>query len=457
MKVIICGAGKVGTTIAKYLSEEKHQVVLIDENKEKLDDLSSKMDIQTVEGSLVNPRVLEQAGAKGADMLICVTRNDERNMIACTEAHALFNIPFNICRVQSDFYKGEYLNTLQKEMSIDVMISTEEEVAKSIFRNLKIPAALDLIPFNKEKISFLGLKCLTKAPLAGIKLENFKEIIPDFSIAIACVVRQEEVIFPSGELYIMPDDEVYFMVENKYVKRTLELFGHEKNPARKLVIFGGGCKQGMTFAQLLEEADFDGNVSFIEKNLDEAQLLAEKLKETLVINGDGLSEDILQEVQIDSTDITVALSDDDEENILFSLMAKKNGVHKSFALINKPLYASLTSNLGLDVIVDPNVVVIATILRYIQKGRIKAVYPLRSGWGELMEIEALETSRITGTPLGEIQMPEGVSVVGILRDKTLMIGTSDLVITAGDTIFCLAKNGQIKEVESLFSAGLFFF
>ncbi|MBQ4084448.1 MAG: Trk system potassium transporter TrkA [Alphaproteobacteria bacterium] len=457
MKFIIYGAGQVGRTISKYLSDEKHQVVLIDENKEILDELSSKMDIQTIVGAAVDPSILEEAEAQSADMLISVTRNDERNMMACVEAHTLFNVPFNICRVQSDFYRGPQLEKMQKSLAVNVMISTEQEVAKSIFRNLKIPSALDLIPFDKEKISFLGLKCLQNAPLAGIKLEDFHEVIPDFSVAVACVVRGEEIIYPSADLYLMPDDEVYFMVENRYVRRILELLGHERNTARKLVIFGGGCKVGMTFAQLLEDSDFDGHVTFIEKNEKEALCLAEKLKDVLVINGDGLSEDILSEVHVDTADVTVALSEDDEENILFSLIAKKKGVSKSFALIQKPLYNSLTSELGLDVAVDPNVVVIATILRYIQKGRIMAVYPLRSGLGELMEVEALSTSKITGRPLGEIKMPDGVWVVGILRDNRLVIGTSDLVINAGDIVFCLAKNGKTKDVEALFSAGLFFF
>ena len=456
MKVVICGAGEVGRFIAKYLSEEDHEVVLIDDESDALSDLDSRLDIQTLEGSALNPDVLKAAGTSDADMFISVTNHDEVNMLACLEAYSLFNVPLRMGRIRSGFFLDADKKKLQNELHMDVIISPEHEIAKSILRNLKIPSALELIPLTNHKVCFLGLKCLEGAPFANIKLSEMAYVAPNLNLFVARIFRDGKSLTLSDDLRILPEDEVYFLIDYKQQRNVLELFGHEKDKAQKIVILGGG-RVGYTLASMLEDNSLSKNIVLLEKNEQRAMEIAKTLSSTLVIKGDGLDEDILDEVDISTADVAMALSNEDEENILLSLLAKKKGAKKTFALINKAIYNQMISQLGIDVIVDPNAITISTILQHTQKGLVKVVYSLKTEIGELMEIEALETSKVIGTPCADIKVPKGVQICGFFRADTFYAPTSKEPIQAGDTVYVLTERKLTKEVEKLFSAGLFFF
>ena len=456
MKVIICGAGEVGRFIAKYLSEEDHEVVLIDKAADALSDLDSRLDIQTLEGSALNPEVLKAAGTSDADMFISVTNHDEINMLACLEAYSLFNVPLRMGRIRSGFFLDSDKTKLQNELHMDVIISPEYEIAKSILRNLKIPSALELIPLTNRKVCFLGLKCLEGAPFANIKLSEMAYVAPNLNLFVAKVLREGKSLHLSDDLRILPEDEVYFLINYKQQNNVLELFGHERDKAQKIVILGGG-RVGYGLANMMEDNSLSKNIVLLEKNEKRAVEIAQTLDSTLVIKGDGLDEAILDEIDISTADVAVALSNEDEENILFSLLAKKKGAKKTFALINKPIYNQMISQLGIDVIVDPNAITLSTILQHTQKGLVKVVYSLKTEIGELMEIEALETSKVIGNPCSDIKAPKGIQICGFVRGDDFFTPTSKEPIQAGDTVYVLTERKLTKEVEKLFSAGLFFF
>ena len=456
MKAIICGAGDVGVSIARYLSEEKHQVILIDTDQKKLNDLENDMDIQTVKGHAASPEVLESAGAKDADLIVAVTRNDEVNMIACMEGASLFNIPLKIARIRSGFYADSFYEKILKEMHIDVVISPENEIARSILRNLKRPGALEYILLHHKKIAFLGAKCLDNASLMGKRLERFYKKFPDYPVSLVSVLRNNQVLSLTNAESLKAGDEVYVLLPVKYANDFLEALGQETHRTRKIVIFGGG-RIGLCLSKMIEEEDISTDLSIIEENTERAVYLASQLKDALVIKGNGLEKNILKEADLEKANASVAVSGEDEDNILLSLLAKQYAVGRTFALVNNSVYESLVSQLGVDVIINPNSVIISTILQYIRKGQIQSIYTLRSEMGELIEIQALETSKVVGTPVEKIAKKKGIQLCGIIRNEELIPLQEAKKIEVNDTVIILAAPGQFKTVEKLFSAGLYFF
>ena len=456
MKAIVCGAGQVGTVITQYLSDEKFEVVLIDTDGRKLTSLENDLDIQTIQGNAANPAVLETAGAKDADMLIAVTNNDEVNMITCLASDALFHVPMKMARLRSGFYLDPDYEQLQQALHMDVVIAPEQEIAKRIVRNLKIPGALDYITLNSRKVVMLGLPLPEKAPLVGRRVDEIKELLPDHVLGLGRVIRDGQSIPITNSLVFQKEDDVYFVAKTKGLSKVLSVMGHETDVARKVILFGGG-RVGLRTAKLLEEEGVTQHITLVEKDERRAHFLAKQLPDTLIIKGDGLSEDILNESQIGEMDVSIALTGEDEDNILLSLLAKRKNVKKTFALINKALYNHLISDLGVDVIIDPNAISISTIIAQIRKGQIRSVYSLGSGVGDVMEIAALETSKVVGIPFEKIKTPSGVRICAVVRDGELMPLSKDFEIMKGDSVIVFADKGHSKEVDKLFAAGLFFF
>jgi len=457
MKVIICGAGQVGFHIAAYLSGEQNDVTVIDQSPELIGRVNESLDVQAFVGNASQPDVLENAGAADADMIIAVTFADEVNMVACQVAHSLFNVPTKIARIrQQSFLEPVWADLFSREnMPIDVIISPEREVAQAIARRLAVPGAFDMIPLADDTVRLIGVRCTENCPIVHTPLRQLTELFPDLNIVIVAIVHDENAFVPRSSDQMLPGDEVYFVADTEHVRRALATFGYEEADAHRLVIIGGG-NIGTSLARLIEQ-DSEMTARIVERNQARARKIAASLPNTMVTWGDGLDAEILEEVNIGSADTVVAVTDDDETNILASLLAKRYGVKRTIALANKTTYASLVTTLGVDVLVNPRTITVSTILQHVRRGRIRAVHSLRDGFAEVIEAEALETSPLIGAPLRESKLPDGVIIGAVVRDGAVIIPRGDTSLRVRDRIILLATAGSIKKVEKMFAVRLEFF
>lgn len=456
MKIIIAGAGEIGLSLAKYLRAENHDIVIIDCVAEKLEDLSEQLDIQTIQGSAAYPSVLEKAGAGDADVFLAVTGNDEVNIVSCSVAKTLFNVSKRIARISS----AEYLSPKYKDFlsfqSIDVVVSPEKETAASIIRTMNVSGASDMVSMLDGLVRFIGLRCKKSTPVIGKTLQEINQITADTGLKIMAVTRKLKTVELSDELSIKSGDDVYFSVPIRSLTQVLDIFGYEGLPPKDIIIFGGG-RIGWNIAKSLEDDDADHRVTLVEKNLERAEFLAKTLSNTLIIEGDGLDDSLTDDLNLSNYRIAISTTQSDENNILLSLLSKRNGVMRTYALIHNPLYQSLLSGLGIDTTVNSNAVMVSSILQYIRKGKVKNDYFIQSGIGEVLEIEVLKSSKITKNALGDLDIPAGIVIGGVLRGKVFMPYNKDLIVRPKDTVLIFAEQGTIKEVEKLFSVGFSFF
>jgi trk system potassium uptake protein TrkA len=457
MKVIICGAGQVGYHIASYLAGEQNDVTVIDQSPELIARVNETLDVQAFVGNASQPDVLENAGAGDSDMIIAVTFADEVNMVACQVAHSLFNVPTKIARIrQQSFLEPVWADLFSRDhMPIDVIISPEIEVAQAISRRLAVPGAFDMIPLAEDKVRVLGVRCTEDCPIVHTPLRQLTELFPDLHIVVIGIVHEENAFIPKSTDQMLPGDEVYFVADTEHVPRALAAFGYEEQEAHRMVIIGGG-NIGLNLAKLIESTS-DMTARIIERDQARARKIASMLPDTMVTFGDGLDSEILEEINIRSADTVVAVTDDDETNILGSLLAKRYGVERTIALANKTTYSSLVTTLGIDVLVNPRAITVSTILQHIRRGRIRAVHSLRDGFGEVIEAEALETSPLVGSQIREGKLPSGVIIGAIVRDGKVIIPRGDTDVRARDRVILLATSGSVKKVEKLFAVRLEFF
>jgi len=458
MKVIVCGAGQVGTNIARHLATEHNDVTVIDQSPELVRRVTDTLDVQGLAGFASYPDVLERAGASDADMLIAVANADEVNMVACQVAHSLFNVPTKIARVRAQSYQKPIWADLfsRDHMPIDVIISPEIEVARAINNRLKAPGAVDMIPMADGLLQVIGVRLEDDCPIVDTPLRQLTTLFPDLHLIVITIIRDGKVIVPEPEDQLLVGDEVYFVAEAEHVVRSLAAFGHEEPEAHRIVIIGGG-NIGLFLAQEFEQTRSDLTTKVIEVGRDRATQIAEQLKETVVVNGDALDLEILEEVNIGQTDTIVAVTNDDEVNILSSLLAKRNGAKRAVTLVNKLSYEPLIASLGIDVVVNPRAITVSTILQHIRRGRIIAVHALREGAGEVIEAEALDTSAAVGKPLRDIRMDKGIIIGAVVRGEEVLLPRGDLEIKAKDRVVMFAAAQAVKEVEQLFAVGLEFF
>ncbi len=458
MKVIVCGAGQVGFNIARHLALENNDVTVIDQSPELIRKVTDTLDVQGVIGHASHPDVLEQSGAADADMIIAVTYADEVNMMACQVAHSIFDVPTKIARVRHQSYlEPVWANLFSRDnMPIDVIISPEIEVARAVTRRLEVPGAFEMISLADDKVKLVGVRCEDTCPLVNTPLRQLTQLFPDLNIVIVGLMREDRPIVPKGDDQMLPGDEVYFVVDSDQVPRAMSAFGHEETAARRLLIFGGG-NIGLFLAQEIENDHPWVNAKVIEANAERAVLVAGRLKNTMVIHGDVLDPEILAEANVGATDTVVAVTNDDETNILASLLARRYGCRRLITLINKPTYEPLIHTLGIDVVVSPRNITVSTILQHVRRGRIHSVHTLREGFGELIEAEALETSPLVGTPLREVDLPDGVLLGAIVRDGKMISPRGDTVVRARDRIVLFAAEDAIRKVETLFSVQLEYF
>ena len=452
MNIIICGAGRVGFSISKQLSAQGHSITVIDQSGELVQKINETQDVKGTVGRATFPSVLEKAGAEDADMIIAVTKSDETNMVICQVAHSIFNINKKIARIRGQEFLGTKWSKLfgQSNLPIDVIISPELEVAKSLQRKLDAPGALDSVPFADGKIKVLEINIGNNCPLVNIELNKLTQKFPTLKANILGVIRGEKFIILRKKDQILIDDKAFVVINASQINDTLLAFGHEEKMAKKILIVGGG-NIGFNLAKNIENDSEGVRVKIIEKDKTRAEFIANELNNTIVINGNGLDEDVLREANIEEAETILALTNDDENNIMVSVLAEKNNPNKrTIALVNKQNYSLLQSSLKIDDLVDPRLTTISTILKHVHKGTIETVYTLLDGEYEFIEAEVLETSELISKSLKESDLPKEIRIGAIVRNKIVIIPKSDFKFEKKDLVVFLSKREHLEKVESLF-------
>jgi trk system potassium uptake protein TrkA len=457
MNIIICGAGRVGFSISKQLSFQGHSITVIDQSSDFIQKINETQDVKGIVGRATYPSVLEKAGAEDADMIIAVTQNDETNMVICQVAYSIFKINKKIARVREQEFLGAKWSKLygQANMPIDVIISPELEVAKSLQRKLEAPGALDSVPFASGKIKVLEININNNCPLVNTELREITKRFPNLRANILGVIRGEKFVILKKKDKMLVDDKAFVVINASQINTTLTAFGHEEKLAKKILIVGGG-NIGFNLAKNLETLAEGVRVKIIEKNKDRAEFIANELNNTIVINGDGLDEDVLKEANIEETETVLALTNDDEDNIMVSVLTeKKNPNKRTIALVNKQNYSLLQSSLKINDLVDPRLTTISTILKHVHKGTIETVYTLLDGEYEFIEAEILETSELISKSIKDSNLPKEIRIGAIVRDKTVIIPKSDSKFEKKDLVVFLTKREYLEKVESLFRISSF--
>ncbi len=457
MKIIICGAGKVGTSIARHLVDQGSDVTVIDSSQKLIDDLREKVDLKTIIGSASNPSVLKNAGADDTDMIIAVTLQDEINMVACQMAHTFFKIPRKIARLRTE----DFLNPIWRDlynadnMPIDLIISPELEVARSIERQLKAPGAYDVVPFLNDEIELLSLVINERCPLVDTSLINIYELFQENTVteknlraSILGISRDEKLFIPKKQDILTMGDHVYILVDKNHVKRAMSAFGYDEKPIKKIIIIGGG-NIGFNLAKDLEKYQTEISVSIVESNDDRSKYIADQLSNTLVLNGDGLDQDLLDEANIKDADLILALTNDDETNIIISAVARKNKC-ESIIIVNNSEYNKLKDVLGISKVVDPRKITVSKILKHIHKGKIESVFAIDNNQAEIIHAQVLKSSKLINKNIEDAEFPSGLRVGLIKKDDKIIIPDKETKIEIHDEILFLCMSEDIKKAEELF-------
>ena len=458
MNIIICGAGRVGFTISKILSEQGHSITVIDQSSDDIQKIDDTLDVKSIVGKATYPSILEKANATEADMIIAVTRNDEINMLICQIAFFFFFFQKKIARIRSqDYLNPKFTKVYNKEnLPIDVIISPELEIAKSLQRKLEAPGALDNVPFADNKIRLLEILIDEKCTLKDIKLNELTKNFPKLNANIMGVIRGGKFVVLKKNDIMLKDDKAYVIINASQMKETLNAFGHNEKISNKILIIGGG-NIGFNLAKNLEESFDSARVKIIEKNKERAEIIASELNNTIVINGDALDEEVLIEANIDEVQTVLALTNDDEDNLMVSVLvekfAKDNSELKNkrtMALINKPNYSLLQSSLKIDDFIDPRMNTVSSILKHIHKGTIENAYSILNGEYEIIEAEIIETSELINKELKNSNLPDEIRVGAILRGEEVVIPRSNFVFKKEDIVVLLAKKDFLHVVENMF-------
>ena len=458
MNIIICGAGRVGFTIAKLLSEQGHSITVIDQSSEDIQKIDEALDVKAIVGKATYPSILEKANASEADMIIAVTRNDEINMVICQIAFSIFNIPKKIARIRSqDYLNPKFTKVYNKEnLPIDVIISPEIEIAKSIQRKLEAPGALDSVPFANNKIRLLEILIKENCNLINIELNELTKKYPNLEANIIGIIRDDRFIIPKKNDEIQNNDKIYVIINSSQMAETLEAFGHSEKVSKKILIIGGG-NIGFNLAKNLEETLDSARVKIVEKNKERAEFLANELNNTIVINGDALDEEVLIEANLEEAETVLALTNDDEDNLMVSILVEKFAKDekniedkRTMALINKPNYSLLQNSLKIDDLIDPRMNTVSSILKHIHKGTIETAYTILNGEYEVIEAEIIETSELINKELKNINLPDQIRIGAVLREEKVIIPRSNFIFKKDDKVVFLAKKDSISVVENLF-------
>jgi trk system potassium uptake protein len=457
MKILILGAGQVGGTLAENLANEGIDITLVDSDASALEALRTKLDIQTVQGWAAHPDVLRRAGADDADMLIAVTSSDEVNMVACQVCYSLFRTPTKIARIRSASYLDRHGFFSGEHMPIDVLINPEQVVTDNIRQLLEHPGALQVLDFAEGRIQLVAVRAYFGGPLVGQELRYLRQHMPNVDTRVAAIYRKGRAIIPRGTTVIEADDEVFFIAAREHINAVMAELRRVERPFRRVMIAGGG-NIGLRLAQAIEPYF---SVKVLEFSRARCDVLAEFLNQSVVLNMDATDQERLLEENIEQCDVFCALTNDDEVNIMSSLLAKRLGARQVITLIGKPAYVDLVQGGDIDIAISPQQATTSSLLTYIRRADVAQVHSLRRGAAEAIEAVVhgdAKSSRVVGRTLGDIELPQGASIGAIARGDKVLIAHDDVVVESEDhVILFLVDKRQISAVERLFQVGITFF
>jgi len=458
MKIIIVGAGQVGGTLAENLVGENNDISVVDIDGEKLRELQDKMDLQVVTGQGCHPDVLKGAGAEDADMVIAVTSDDATNMITCQICSSLFNTPKKIARIRSNQilkYSEQLFH--KKHIPVDHVIAPEELVTRDIARLIDYPGALQVLEFAHGKVSLVAVKAYYGGLLVGHALSTLRDHIPNVDTRVAAIYRNGKPIRPLGTTVIEADDEVFFIAASIHIRAVMNELQKLESAYKRIMIAGGG-NIGAGLARILEK---DHQVKLIERSPKRAEQLTSELNDTLVFAGDSSDQELLTEENIDQFDIFIAVTNDDEANIMSSLLAKRLGVRKTMVLIQRDAYIDLVHGSTIDIAISPQQATISALLTHVRRGAIDNVYSLRGGAAEAIEIVAKgdeKSSKVVGRSIKNIKLPPGATIGAIVRGTEVLIAHSNTLIHEEDhVILFLVNKRYISDIEKLFQVSAIYF
>ncbi|PCJ34918.1 MAG: Trk system potassium transporter TrkA [Cellvibrionales bacterium] len=460
MKIVIVGAGQVGGTLAENLASEANDISLIDPDEKRLRELQDRLDIRTVPGLGSHPDVLESAGIEDADMIVAVTSSDEVNMLACQIAFSLYRTPTKIARVRDSSYISKaYREKLFNDahVPVDVLITPEQVVTDYICKLVEHPGALQVLDFADGRVQLMAIRALAGGPMVGHQLSEIREEMPGVDARAAAIYRQDRSIVPQGDTVIEEGDEVFFVAARSDIIKVMSFLRRAEKPYRRLIIAGGG-NIGFRLAKALEGSY---NVKLIEYNFSRAEYLAESLNKTVVLNGQAADRELLLEENIDKTDVFIAVTNDDEVNIMASLLAKRLGARKVMTLITNPVYAELMQGSQIDIAVSPQQATTSSLLSHVRRGDTVNVHSLRRGAAEALEIVAhgdAKSSKVVGKAIEDLTLPVGSTIAALVRHGEVIITHHDTVIESDDhvIVFMIDKR-HTRDVEKLFQVGFTFF
>lgn len=456
MKIIILGAGQVGSSLAGNLASEANDITVVDTDAKRLQDLQDRLDLRTVAGVASHPDVLRRAGAEDADMIIAVTNSDETNMVACQVAYTLFRTPTKIARVRAQDYLHFPELFTQDALPIDVLISPEQLVTDYIHELIERPGALQVLNFAEGRVQLVAVKAYYGGPLVGHELRTLRDHMPGVETRVAAIYRRDRAIIPEGDTVIEADDEVFFIAARKDIRAVMSELRRLEKPNKRVIIAGGG-NIGMRLARALEGGY---QVKVIEHNVRRTEAIAEQLDKCVVLRGDAADKELLQDENIDDTDVFCALTNDDEANILSAMLAKRLGARKVMALINRTAYVDLVESGDIDIAISPQQATIGSLLAHVRRGDVAMVHSLRRGAAEAIEAIAhgdQRSSKVVGRPIDAIKLPHGTTIGAVVRGEEVVIAHRDTVIQAEDhVILFVVDKKRIADVEHLFQVGVTF-
>ncbi len=458
MKIIICGAGQVGWQLARHLSTENNSVTVVDNNPSLVRRINDELDVSGVTGFASHPDVLERAGARDADMIIAATFSDEVNMVTCQVAHSVFEVPRKIARLRaqtyldpqySDLYRGDHL-------PIDVIISPEREVAQAALRRLAAPAAFDTESFVDDKVQLVGLNLGEDCAVLNTPLRQLSELFSTLKAVVVGVRRDGKMFVPHPNDQLFPQDQAYLLVASEDVSRTYEIFGKSNPSADRVIIIGGG-NVGLFVAESLEHGVRRVRAKVIEQDRGRAEVVADALERTIVLNGDGLDMALLEEANLHKADAVLAVTDDDKTNLLACARAKAAGAPLTISLVNDPSLTSLLNPLGIDAFINPRSTTVSSILRHIRHGSVRKVYSIGDAEAEVIEAQVMGTSPITGKLIRDIDWPEGAMVGTLQKRGKILAPKGDTRVEEGDVLTVFALSSDVPLIEQLFQVSIDFF
>ncbi len=457
MKILILGAGQVGSTVAESLVSEANDITVVDSDDEKLQQLQDRLDLRTLTGNAAHPSTLEQAGIEDTDMLLAVTQSDEVNLVACKLAASLFNTPTRIARIRSVDYLNRPEVFSADNFSVDFSICPEQILTEYIVKLIEFPEALQVQRFSQGKASLVAVRAFKGGPLVGNPLSLLRSHMPQIETRVAAIFRNDSPLIPEGSTVIEDGDEIFFIAASGNIRSVLKEMRNMDKPTRRVMIVGGG-NIGRRLAKALEN---EYQVKLIEHNKKASEKLASELKNTLVLNGDGTDEKLMQQEHVSEVDVFCALTNDDENNIMSALLAKQAGARKVVALINRSAYVDLLQGGKIDIALSPAHVTIGSLLAYVRQGDVAAVHSLRRGAAEVLELVAhgdQQSSRVVGRLIDEIDLPAGATIGALVRGDEVIMGHHDEIIEAEDHVIVFVTDKKmVPKVERLFQVKVGFF